>query len=204
MVTSKLETLQKHGTEVYRYTWDHGTPFVGAHTDVVYYYRGRYYASFSYDGRLVGPLGSLMDALAEGLLGVNSSTTAIWSAELPRAELIRRLVIYDDAAGRVIEVNDKPWRVPRKRITIAVIRTRLERWKATSTEVSNREPSSYASFIATKMAGGDVRRLEEALTRISRAPTWKNVVQELTGLRMYSSELDTKRKQLLVEIAGDR
>lgn len=189
---------------MFEYTWDHGTPLVGAHTDVVYWYRGQYYAAFSYDGRLIGPLRSLDDALTDELLGVNSATQAVWTSELSRADLIRRLVLYDDAGGCVIEVNGKPWRVPRRQITLAAVRARLADWLSTCKSRSQSQVSSYATLVGTRLASGDAYRLEAVLARLARQRTWETIMGVLRALRLALRDLDTERQDLLRQIEEDR
>ncbi len=192
------ETLATSGDLVAQYTWDHGSPGVGGHTDSVFHYRGHFYASFDYDGLVLGPFESLDEALAQGFLGVNSATAAIWCTELSRAELIQRLVIYDDAQGRVVDINDKPWRVPKKRLTIAVVRARIEGLRRKcAARASASGTSGLADYMVRGVAGQNARLLEDVLTRLAGNPTWSKVVGELTSLRLHGSFQDREREQLL-------
>jgi len=193
-------TLRRRGETVFTYEWDHGTPLVGAHVDVVYEYRGAYYAVFSYDERLVGPLESLDEALGEGFLGVNAATQAIWSSGISRPALIRRLHIYPDGAGRVINVNGKPWRVPH-RLTLASVRAEVARWRAESLRVSERTATSVTTLIISRMAAGDAHHLERALSRMEHRATWESTLRELGQLRLSSRGLEMERQRLLNDVS---
>lgn len=196
-ITPSQETLAASGDLVAQYTWDHGSPGVGGHTDSVYHYRGRFYASFDYDGSVLGPFESVDEALVQGFLGVNGATNAIWCTKLSREELIRRIVIYDDARGRAVDINDKPWKVPKKRFTIAAVRERIEELKGECARIGSGTASSLAGYWAKGMARQDAHRLEDALTRLVRKPTWSKVVGELTRLRLQGVIQDREREQLL-------
>jgi hypothetical protein len=102
-----FDQIIDQGEVVFSHDWDSGAPGVGAGSEQVYLWKGRFFI-YSLDCGKFGPFASLDEALQEqDLLMVTSATTSIQCTLLEANELAKRLECDED--GYEIEINGESW-----------------------------------------------------------------------------------------------
>jgi hypothetical protein len=105
-ITSEL--IIEEGEIVYGLQWDSGGPAAGAGHEVVFKFRGNYWAYSDYEG-MCGPYSCLDKALSSTFTAVTSVTERIRCSELSSEEIVERLEIYDLEYTKRIVINGEDW-----------------------------------------------------------------------------------------------
>lgn len=92
------ELVSDNGKIVHSLSWDSGAPGPGAGVELIFEFRGMYWAQPS-DDAMHGPYDSLEEALDEPFVWITKATEAI-QTKLPLKALLPRLMVHDDVGHR--------------------------------------------------------------------------------------------------------
>jgi hypothetical protein len=100
--------ITQYGKVVYSVFWDSGAPGAGADCELIFKWRERYAARFSWD-EIKGPYGSLPEAIKETRLNsITSATVSIDSQELSSQQIVDMLKYKEDRTIS-LEINGETW-----------------------------------------------------------------------------------------------